>query len=450
LKLLADTPDRFDLEKLIKDQVQGDYVYMYPPRQAYRVMDSADLAGPIRASLSGTAGQPLNLYLHFPFCRQICGFCNLYSVAMSLGADYSDYVGLLAREMQQWAPLTAGRKVDTIYLGGGTPSILPIEQLDRCLASLETVFGVTRDKVPELAIEVAPDTVDEVKLREMRQIGITRVNLGLQTTSDDGLHQIGRRHGFSLARKRIEDALSCGFDNVCVDLIYGLPEQDLAAWKSIVRDVLAFEAPTVCAYPLTLRPNTGFSRRNLELVGAEQYRKYDVTREMLGQAGYAQETHVRYIMPGVGGYRQKANHWAGQDVLGMGAGGRGYLHDCDYRNGYSIKRRRSALEAYAASMSQDGPSYNAGFVLTTDERMRRQVILGLLDLDRVRFQAEFGIDVADRFARELAELDDLGLVRISDDRVQLTESGRKYRDLIAQMFFSRDVWNRIRGFDYME
>jgi oxygen-independent coproporphyrinogen-3 oxidase len=450
LKLLADTLDRFDLENLIKDQIQGDYIYMYPPRQAYRAMDPTDLARAIRTSLSGTAGQPLNLYLHFPFCKQICGFCNLYSVAVSPGADYSDYVGLLTREMQQWAALTAGRKIDTIYFGGGTPSILPVEQLDRCLASLETAFGVTRDKVPEVAIEVAPDTVDEIKLREMRGIGITRVNLGLQTTSDDGLHQIGRRHGFSLARKRIEDALNCGFDNVCIDLIYGLPQQDLAAWQSIVRDVLAFEAPTVCAYPLTLRPNTGFSRRNLELIGAEQYCKYDVAREMLGQAGYVQETHVRYIMPGIGGYRQKANHWAGQDVLGMGAGGRGYLHDCDYRNGYSIKRRRSALEAYTASMSQNGLSYNVGFVLNTDERMRRQVILGLLDLDRVRFRAEFGIDVADRFACELAQLDDLGLVGIADDRVQLTERGRKYRDLIAQMFFSRTVWNRIRGFDYME
>jgi oxygen-independent coproporphyrinogen-3 oxidase len=450
LKLLADTPDRFDLGQLVKDEVQGDYIYMYPPRQAYQAMDPADLADPIQRSLSGTSGQPLNLYLHFPFCRQICGFCNLYSVATSPGADYSDYVGLLAREMSQWAPLIAGRTVDTIYLGGGTPSVLPVRQLDRCLASLEDAFGVARARVPEIAIEVAPDTVDEVKLREMREIGISRVNLGLQTTSDDGLHQIGRRHGFALARKRIEDALSCGFDNGCVDLIYGLPEQDLAAWQSIVRDVLAFEAPTVCAYPLTLRPNTGFSRRNLDLVGAEQYRKYEIAREMLGQAGYAQETHVRYVIPGVGGYRQKANHWAGQDVLGIGAGGRGYLHDCDYRNGYSIKRRRSALEAYAASMSQDRASYNAGLVLTVDERMRRQVILGLFDLDRARFQAEFGIDVADRFVREFAELDDLGLVRISDDRVQLTESGRKYRDLIAQMFFSRDVWNRIGQFDYAE
>ena len=450
MKLLAETLDRLDLAQLIKDRVQGDYVYMYPPRQAYRQMDPSELTGPIRTSLSRTSCQPVNLYLHFPFCRQICGFCNLYSVATAPGTDYADYVTLLAREMTQWAPFTAGRQVDTVYLGGGTPSVLPVQQLDRCLTALEHTFGVTRTSVPEVAIEVAPDTVDEVKLRAMRDIGITRVNLGLQTTSDEGLHQIGRRHGFSLARKRIEDALSSGFENVCIDLIYGLPEQSPADWQSIVCDVLAFEAPTVCVYPLTLRPNTGFSRRNLTIDGAEQYRKYEIAREMLGQAGYVQETHVRYIIPGTGGYRQKANHWAGQDVLGMGAGGRGYLKDCDYRNGYSIKRRRSALEAYAGSISQGRPPYNVGFVLNADERMRRQAILGLLDLDRARFRSEFGIDVLDYFAHELAKLSDLGLVRISDDRVQLDESGRKYRDLIAQTFFSRDVWNRIREFDYME
>jgi oxygen-independent coproporphyrinogen III oxidase len=163
-----------------------------------------------------------------------------------------------------------------------------------------------------------------------------------------------------------------------------------------------------------------------------------------------QETHVRYITPGVGGYRQKKNHWAGQDILGMGAGGRGYLYGCDYRNGYSIKRRHSALDAYTANISGGHPPYNTGFVLTDDERMRRRVILGLLDLDRIAFKAEFGIDIADRFPRELGELDDLGLAHITEDRVQLTRDGRRYRDLIAQMFFSRDVWDRVREFDYME
>lgn len=450
MKLLAETPDTLNLERLIDDEVQGDYIYMYPPRQAYQTMDKERLTGLIHASTSDARNQPVNLYFHFPFCRQICGFCNLYSVTAGPEEAYSDYISLLMLEMHHWAPLIAGRTIDTIYLGGGTPSILPLAQLDRCLANIELAFGTTRVSVPEIAIEVAPDTVDEVKLRGLREIGISRVNLGLQTTSDEGLHQIGRRHGFSLARKRIEDALGCGFDNVCVDLIYGLPQQTPEAWQATVRDVLAFGAPTVCAYPLTLRPNTGFARKHLTLVGAEQYRKYEMARQMFIDAEYTQQTHVRYVVPGVGGYRQKTNHWAGQDIIGIGAGARGYLRSCDYRNGYSIQRRRSALESYQENISRGDISFNAGFELNTDERMRRQAILGLIDLDRTQFRDEFGIDVADYFADQFTELSRLNLADITSERVQLTERGRKFRDLIVQMFFSNDVWRRIREFDYAE
>ena len=164
----------------------------------------------------------------------------------------------------------------------------------------------------------------------MRDIGITRVNLGLQTTSDEGLHRIGRRHGFVLARKSIENAIASGFKNVCVDLIYGLPEQSDSDWRNIVLDVLELRPPTICAYPLTLRPNTGFARKGMTLIGSQQYSKYEIALQLLGEAGYAQETHVRYIIPGVGGYRQKENHWAGQDIIGIWSGCcRGYLRYCD-------------------------------------------------------------------------------------------------------------------------
>lgn len=450
MKLLAESPEGLDLERLIKEEMHGDYIYMYPPRQAYRPIDREDLAAEIRTSLSRTAGQLLNLYLHFPFCRQICGFCNLYSVATRPDEPYSEYVDLIIRELDKWAPYVANRSVDTVYLGGGTPSILPVHQLERCLAGIEQSLGASRSSIPEIAIEVAPDTVDAVKLKELREIGITRVNLGLQTTSDEGLHQIGRRHGFALARGRIEDALSSGFDNVCIDVIYGLPGQDSHAWQAIVRDVLAFGAPTVCAYPLTLRPNTGFSRHRLTLSGHEQYQKYEHARRMLTNSGYVQETHVRYVVPGVGGYRQKVNHWACQDILGIGAGARGYLYECDYRNGYSIRRRRSALTEYYERMSGDDFPFNSGVLLTKDERMRRQVILGLLNLDRRHFKENFEIDPIDAFARQFSELERLELIDVSSESLRLNERGRKFRDLLVQMFFSPEVWHRIQEFDYAE
>jgi oxygen-independent coproporphyrinogen III oxidase len=450
MKLLAGNPREVNLKQLIRDQVQGDYVYMYPPRQAYRPMAPATLETAVQQSLAATVDQPLNLYLHFPFCRQICGFCNLYSVNIRSDDPFAEYVDLLDRELAYWSMLVRGRTVSTIYLGGGTPSILPVAQLDRCLGNIERALGLDRSDVAEVALEVAPDTVDAVKLRQLQAIGITRVNLGLQTTSDEGLHQIGRRHGFSLARQRIESALESGFANVCVDVIYGLPEQTVDQWRATVKEVLNLGASTVCAYPLTLRPNTGFSRRELTICGATQYQKYEIALELLSNAGYQQETHVRYVIAGRGGYLQKSNHWAGQDIVGVGAGARGYLRHCDYRNGYSILRRRAALESYRSRILDGQRPFVDGIALDRDERIRRHVILGLLELDLSWFDHEHSVNVRDVFATELFELARLGLIEDDGAYLRLTGQGRKYRDIVVQRFFSDDVWQRIAAFDYCE
>src|SRR6476469_785140 len=309
MKLIGDGPLGFDLEKAIAQPVNGDYVYMYPPRQAYSTSAWRDLRSAIECSLASTDDQQLNLYVHFPFCRQICKFCNLYSVA-TIGSQFSDYVELVESELASWAKYTSQRTVDTVYLGGGTPSLLPPQDLDRVVTTIHRLWSFDRTAVPEIALEVAPDTVDLKRLCELRSIGINRINLGLQTTSDRGLHAIGRRHGYEPARRSIDAALNAGFLNVCVDLIYGLPGQSLQDWDSSLEDVLEFCPQTVCAYPLTLRPNTGFARHNLVLDGGEQYAKYDLALQLLTSRGYVQETHVRYSLPG-GGYRQKRNHWAG-------------------------------------------------------------------------------------------------------------------------------------------
>lgn len=450
MKLLGTGADSLDLEQLIRAQVQADYVYMYPPRQAYHAIEPTALAERVRLSLEGTRLDPVNIYVHFPFCRQICGFCNLYSVPVNRTDELSDYTDLIAREINQWAPLIKNRPVATVYLGGGTPSILPPAELDRCLRDLERALGFSRSGVAEVALEVAPDTVDQAKLRELSSIGINRINLGLQTTSDEGLHQIGRRHGFALARQRIEEALSAGFTNVCVDLIYGLPGQTVGQWRGIVEDVLLLKVPTVCAYPLTLRPSTGFSRRGVTVDGADQYTKYDIALDLFRAAGYEQETHVRYVIPERGGYQQKRNHWAGQDVIGVGAGARGYLRCCDYRNGYSIRRRREALETYRSRVLAGQTPITSGYCIDRDERMRRRVILGLFELDLRQFRPEFSIDARAAFADEFAVLTRLDLIETAEDRARLTTRGRRYRDIVVQLFFSAQVWKRIQDFDYAE
>lgn len=450
MKLLGPSPGAIDLRRIISEGIQGDYVYMYPPRQAYRPLDPMVALARIDTSLKKTAHEPVNLYLHFPFCKQICRFCNLYAVATAEDSGFDEYVSALLREATRWAEVLDGRAVETIYLGGGTPSLMPVEVVARVLLHLERAFGTNVGAVPEVALEVAPDTVDFGKLLELRELGINRVNLGLQSANDDEIRKIGRTHGFHRARKSISDALEAGFSNVCVDLIYGLPGQSEVGWRRSVEEVIRLNPQTICPYPLTLRPRTGFSRSGVEVRGPDQYRKYDLARSLLLEAGYEQETHVRYVRPGVGGYRQKANHWAGQDVLGMGAGARGYLREVDYRNGYSLKSRRSALNGYYEDLTRGFHAIRGGLYLDPDERLRRAVILGLLHLDRASVRENHGTDPVDAFSELFGELEDLRLVTIEEEFVGLTECGRKYRDLIAQKFFSQRVWRLISEFDYSE
>lgn len=450
MKLLADSPAGVDIRALISEQVQGDYIYMYPPRQAYSAFDNKTALSLIDRSLQHTRTDQVNLYLHFPFCKQICKFCNLYAVPVGHESLFGAYTDMLQREMRSWSTRLDGRRIDTIYLGGGTPSLMPVEILDRVLRSLEEVFSIDVTDVAEVALEVAPDTVDAGKLRDLSSIGINRVNIGLQSATDEEIRSIGRHHGFQLAHQSIADALEAGFRNVCVDLIYGLPGQSIESWTSTLEKVISLSAPTVCAYPLTLRPGTGFGRRGVTVDGQTQYRKYELARDMLRAVGYEQETHVRYVVAGIGGYRQKVNHWAGQDIIGIGAGARGYLHGLDYRNGYSLRHRKSALVAYMEDMSNGRSPVRSGYELDADERLRKSIILGLLNLDRIALTKRHGIDPFAAFTDIFEDLRSLGLVKISDAEIRMTELGRKYRDLVVQRFFSSDVWKRIEMFDYSE
>lgn len=435
-----------DLARSLSEEVTADYVYMYPPRQAYAPVASVAMETAIDSSLARS--DPLNLYVHVPFCQQICSFCNLYAVVSRDQDVFERYVDAVLREADWYAPHVAGRQVDTVYVGGGTPSQLSARLLDRLIGGLERRLQFDRAAVPEVAIEVAPDTVTAEKLAGYRAIGVTRVNLGLQTTNDLELGSIGRRHDATDACAAIELALSCGFENVCVDLIYGLQGQTPASWRASVETVIGMGPPTVCAYPLTLRPATGYAARGYHTAVPGQYAKYDFADAALRHAGYRQETHVRWARGKTGGYLQKQNHWAMGCVLGLGAGARGYLWDCDYRNGYSARHRMPVLREWFQRVEQDGHGRVDGFLMDDDERVRKALILGLQQLDRTATTTLLDRDPAERFAPELAEYVQRGLVTLTDEAVSLTPTGTRHRDVLVQPFFSSRVREALTAYGY--
>lgn len=435
------------LDEYITNRQRADYVYMYPPRQAYRRIDECiNRAGELALS---SANMIENVYLHVPFCRQICNYCNLYAIAVKDDSPrINNYIESLKNEMEWFGTFDVPLRLSTLYVGGGTPSMLSTEQLSAIIEVVTSKLDISTDNIRELALEVAPDTVDHKKLTSLRSIGFNRVNLGVQTTSSSGLVSIGRKYSNRTAMESVEHAMNANFDNVCADLIYGLPGQSLADWKASIDSLLSLGVPTICVYPLTLRPGTGYSRTlgSVAPENDEQYSKYRLARDACIERGYVQETHVRFSLSG-DGYLQKKNHWAGESIVGFGAGARSYLGTVDVQNAYSIAPRHAALHRY--QMGFERTPWEAGFVLDKAEQIRKKIILGLNRIDDKAMISNFGCSVSEFDNIVFEGLSDRGLISETDGTVGLTRKGVEFRDLIVQLYFSEEVNQAISEFCYV-
>lgn len=425
------------LDTAMQAGAYSDYIYMYPPRQAYRKLEPESLE--IRSTVKQALEErnDINLYVHVPFCAQICRFCNLYTTAIHDGEIYSEYVDRVISELDGYASadvLPASPRWRTLYFGGGTPSALPLDLLGVLLSAIRNRFDI-RD-VEETAIEVAPETVTADYLEGLRSLGFDRVSVGFQSTSSAELRSIGRSYS---AEKQVEiaaTAMKLGFRNLCLDLIFGLPGQDERSWRHSLQSVIAMRPHTICCYQWTSRPNTGFQRMGLDRPpGPELRNLYYVACRQLEEAGYIQETHVRWISNG-GGYLQKQYHWGLQNLLGLGAGARSYFWKVDLRNGYSLKSRQSALQTYLKTTGIGWETTLEGYLMPEDERRRKAVILGIHSLDREWFRNLFGTDVQELFPNEINGLKQRNLIEVSSDSIKLTRKGAAHRDLIVQLFFS--------------
>lgn len=438
------------LKKYIAENISGDYIYDYPPRQAYAEMNTGKVLEKVINSLS--IDKELNLYIHFPFCKQICSYCNLFAICDTDDQTFHKYFDALKKEILFYKPYIAGKTINTIYLGGGTPSWIDADLFKDFFGFLEKELFFSINNVSEVAIELSPDTAEREHLKQYLAAGINRVNIGVQAVASNELQNIGRKYDDVLIKKSIETVLSIGFNNVCIDLIYGLQGQTMESWMDSIKYVADCQPPTICPYPLTLRENTGFAYKGYNHIdGAEQYLKYEFARDYLLSRGYEQETHVRYKLKGShGGYIQKENHWKQQNILGLGAGARSYLKLINYRNGYSVINRRKAFDKYLENIGRCSFAITDGYEMDTCEIMRKWLILGLNGLNLADFYMKYKKTPYEIFSDEFKMMRELNLIDERNGCIFYTSDGLKYRDLIVQMFFSDKVNDIISKFDYAQ
>lgn len=288
--------------------------------------------------MSGRKGKPaLGLYIHIPFCKAKCAYCEFYSLAHS-EEKMDAYVAALLRHLEVVAPRAAGMQVDTVYFGGGTPSYLGAARLCRILQTVLRRYDVARDA--EITLEANPDSAGDWKeLRKLRRAGFNRLSLGVQSTDDALLRRIGRVHTYEQVQQAVMAARKAKFTNLSLDLIYGLPGQTMEDWQRTLADAVALGPEHLSCYGLKLEEGTPLwqQRQTLTLPDDDaQADMYLYTVAALGEMGYEQYEISNFAKSGKES-RHNLKYWRMEEYAGFGPGAHsdfggvryGYVRDID-------------------------------------------------------------------------------------------------------------------------
>jgi oxygen-independent coproporphyrinogen III oxidase len=357
-------------------------------------------------------------YLHVPFCTKRCGYCSFNTAPDAPGAVARFLPALLGEmDIVARAPWAGAVDLRSVFLGGGTPSLLPAEAMAEILEHLRARFGV--EAGAEITVECNPESVTLERLAGYRRAGVTRISLGVQSLDDRILPTLDRLHTAAQAREAFDAARAAGFEDVSVDLIYGLPGLDLATWEETVKGALGWEPDHLSAYALTLDDGSLWSATGVTGLPPEETVTAQYARlvQLAAEAGFEHYEVSNYARPG---HRSTHNqiYWHAEEYLGLGPGACGFLGDVRYGNVKPVER-------YGAMVAAGEAPVDTHETLTPRQRLAERLILGLRLGDGVP-SAWLEERVALAPARLPATLEawrERGLLAESNDRVRLTEAG---------------------------
>ncbi len=365
------------------------------------------------------------LYIHIPFCARKCAYCNFNTT--DFFDDLADnYIRALETEIVFWGArlveeLSKKLSIDTIYFGGGTPSIVEAGQLARIIAACQSAFDVSRDA--EITVEINPSTFSRQKIEGWRDAGINRASVGVQSFLDRELVSLSRTHTAADARQTVDALREAGFANISLDLIAGLPHQTLKDWEFNLCEALRLRPEHLSLYLLEIKEGTQLYaeiKRNRQPrpdddLAAEMYR---MISKATGGEGYEHYEISNFALDHLRS-RHNMKYWTDAPFYGMGCGAHSYDGRARWVN---ILR----TESYIDSIAGNGFAIGERRELSLEDRASEALFMGLRlreGIDLAAFRREFSIDVADRYRDELENLAEAGLVEMRDDRLRLTLEG---------------------------
>ena len=359
------------------------------------------------------------IYIHVPFCESRCAYCDFYST--TLMRHRSAYVDMVCRELQLRLPELQGAPIETIYLGGGTPSTLTIEELSSILTSIQNFqFSILNSQFTEATLEANPDDLTEEYVQGLRTLPFNRVSIGIQSFHDRTLRLVGRRHTAQEAIEAVHRCQRMGLTNISIDLIYGLPGETLDDWAYSLDQAIALGVPHISAYHLTYEEGTRLWRMKeqgiVSPIDEEQsIRAFELLREKLLAAGYEHYEISNFALPGYHS-RHNSSYWQGIPYIGIGPGAHSY-------DGTDRRWNLSNLTDYIATPEGEDVPHEVEH-LTTEERYDERIITELRTargIDLTSLLADFGDRYHTHCLRCATPYINRGqLVRTDDNHLRLT------------------------------
>jgi oxygen-independent coproporphyrinogen-3 oxidase len=436
--LTEDTMSQGTDARLREETTAGNYfVSNYPPYSYW----NSEAVSQAREALERPprAGAPLGIYIHIPFCRKRCHFCYFKVYTGKDSGEIDGYLDAVVHELTLYSakPFIGGRKPSFIYFGGGTPSYISTRQLSHLVDAMKRLFPW--DQAEEVTFECEPGTITEGKLEILKQMGVTRLSLGIENFDEHILVANGRAHGTKEIDTSYQFARKIGFPQINIDLIAGMVGETEENWRECVRKTIAMRPDSVTIYQMEVPYNTTISKE-MRVLGQEvapvaswpaKRRWVDHAFRELEKAGYmiaSAYTAVRDAARTRFLYRDLL--WTGADMIGLGVASFSHVNGTHFQNEhdwdpYIDRLHRGEFPIYRALTTND------------EERMIREFILQM-KLGRVRtgyFERKFGVDVRQRFAAPLGHLKDEGLLRMEPDDLLLNRDGLLQVDRLLHEFF---------------
>jgi len=418
-----------------KTDVGSYFISNYPPFSQW----SEDQLPEARVALETPPRDvPLGLYLHIPFCRKRCKFCYFRVYVDKNAGDVERYVSALSREIElvSHLPVMGGRPFGFVYFGGGTPSFLSGRQLTSLVDRLRA--NINWDHAEEVTFECEPGTLSEPKVKTLRDLGVTRLSLGVENFSDDVLSENGRAHQSPEVYRAWEWIERAGFPNVNIDLIAGMVGETWDNWRDCVRRTRELSPESVTIYQMELPFNTVYSKDILQSHAESPVADWDTKRawvdyafDELTAAGYSVSSAYTLVKdPQRVNFSYRDNLWQGSDLLATGVASFGHISGVHYQNLTEWGDYLESLEAGQLPLKR-------ALKPTSHQTLVRELILllkkGWLDPDY--FQDKFGVDIRDHWSDVWHQYVDDGWVRLTDDRIELTRAGLLRADGLLPAFF---------------